>query len=459
MPPIFIGSRPVLKRYIGSTEVTKVYLGLDEIFGAAPPSLPVPSNALACLFGDSRSQGSSGDFPGVNTLNAEGYASWALQAAGYKFSWSANYGVGGSYLIPNDNATYSLRQRLAAVIADPASVVVLLIGVNDGGTALNIWAPEFVYIVTALTGAGKIVMVLDELPYTAVANEAGRLVQIERHQYLASPAVGAISPLVVQVSSFAPMLKAGTTCDFVDGYAPDGLHPKVRGNSVLGGVVGAPMGQLFAAYPSQNNPPTGADDYNAATNPGGCLIPGYMMAGTAGSTAGVTGVVASNHAFSTANAGGVTIDCSMTTDSDGHAQQVIHVHGTPTAGSKTLSYQNLCMTAGNMGYIGAGDYIRSVARVIVDTGAIGFRGFGIGAKLQGNNGVAVNKTTYNFAGTSAEWPSDLPFDEPCASQRNAVYADWSTMTARGITSLLNMSFTGGAPVDFTIRVSRFGVRK
>ncbi|WP_234085275.1 SGNH/GDSL hydrolase family protein [Azonexus sp. R2A61] len=424
----------------------------------AASSLPVPTNNLFSVLGDSRTQSATGDFPATGTINASGYIAWALQAMGYKAYASGNFGIGGSYMIPNNNATYSIRPRLPAVLADPASVVVFLCGVNDTSTPIETLIPEYTYCFQQITAAGKILVVCNELPKTGIS-EAERTAQLARKAWLESPACAAISPLIVQLDTFAPMLKSGTTCDFKDGYAPDNLHPATLGNSVLGATIGAKLAQLFAAQTAYYNAPTGADDYNSSTNPTGCLIPNYMMTGTAGTATGVNGQVATGWSFATGNAGGVTVDCSKGVDADGYDCQIIHVYGTPTAGSKTLAFQSLNQTAGNMGYIGSGDYIRSIARVKVDAGAVGFRGFGIGAKLQGNNGASVNKTKYNFAGTSSEWPSDLPFDAVCVSQRNDVYADWATMTSRGITALLNLAFTGGAPVDFTVRVSRFGVKK
>lgn len=439
---------------VGAAAVAAAYFRGANLIGS---SLPVPTNNLFSVLGDSRTQSATNDYPATGVINASGYIAWSLQAMGYRAYASGNFGVGGSYMLPNNNASLSIRQRLAAVLADPASVVVFLCGVNDTSKPIADLIPEYTYCFEQITAAGKILLVCNELPKTGIG-DAERAAQLARKEWLEGPECKAISPLIVQLDTFSPMLKSGTTCDFVDGYAPDGLHPELLGNSVLGATIGAKLAELFAAQAAYNNAPTGTDDYNASTNPTGCLIPNYMMSGTSGNAFGVTGQVATGWSFATGNTGGATVECSKGVDSDGYDCQVIRVHGTPTAGSKTLAFQNLVQTAGNMDYIGEGDYIRSIARVKVDTGAIGLKGFGIAAKLQGNNGASVSKIKTNFAGGLA-WPSDLDFDEIVVSQRCDVYPEWSTMSSRGITSLLNIGFFGGAPVDFTIRVSRFGVKK
>lgn len=427
-----------------------------------------PLNNLFGVFGDSRTQITTGDLPNTRTINAAGYGAWALQSSGYRAALAngSNFGVGG-------DTTTQMVARLSQVTASPAQVIVFLGGVNDNDdSALSL--TNYVTILDALHQAGKIVVLCNELPFsspllTPAALLSKQAAQLVRRDWLENPARRSQWPNIVQVDTFRPCLKEGTACDFKDGYAPyvdiadpGGLHPQVLGNSVIGAVIGNAMASLYASYPRYDNAPTSAGDvYNASTNQTGVVSPNFMMTGTTGGlgTPAATGQVATSWNMTTTSAGGATITCSKAIDSDGFDQQVIRVTGTPTSGGRSVSIAAFTNNATFLNYLSGGDRVYTVARVSIDAGAIGFRAFGIGAQVNGTyGGVSSNITAYNFASTSFEF-AGVPFNGIACSQLVDVNAGWATGTSRGISPIFNIGFTGGAPVDFTVRISRAGMRK
>jgi hypothetical protein len=260
------------------------------------------------------------------------------------------------------------------------------------------------------------------------------------------------------------MLKDGTICDMKDGYAPDGLHPAMVGNRVLGAVIATTLNLLRSGDLSIRNLPTSlADAYVAGSNPFGCILPDFLLTGTTGTATGVNGQVATGWAFGVGNAGEVTIDVSKGVDSDGFDQQIIHVYGNPTGSSRGINFQKFVNDTTNLGKVAANDQLAVMGRVIVDAGHVGaLRGIGINCSVNGNNGAAQNVTTQGFGGSGTagnEWNmGGAAFDGQIASQIAPVHADWATMTARGLTASLAITY-GAGPLDFTMRVSRLAMRK
>ncbi|MFL9828720.1 GDSL-type esterase/lipase family protein [Rhodoplanes sp. SY1] len=413
---------------------------------------PTPSNNLVVWFGDSRTFGISADPPDTKSITAGGQASWAAHGAGYRCNTIravGNRGIGG-------DTTADMLARISDVVNSGAGVCVFLGGVNDNtDTAATI--ANYGTIFDTLSAANIVTIVCNELPDDTAGHQP---YQIIRRDWLENPARRVTWPKLLQVDTFRPCLKDGTTCNWKDGYAPDGLHPGVYGAKAIGGTLGPTLAQLFAAYSRQDNLPTGAGDaYNASTNPGGCLLSNYMMTGTGGTATGVNGQVPTGWAYNVAQLGtGLTVDVTIDTDADGYARQNIHCYGTSSSGTRTLIFQCLKNDAPTMGYVAAGDRLRSQCHLTVDAGAQGLRGAAVGCQIVGNNGTSQSQSVYNFWGSSSGWISEA-FDGAVVSQYVTVHADWATMTGRSMTDLLNMQINGSATVDFTVRVSRFGRRK
>jgi hypothetical protein len=183
------------------------------------------------------------------------------------------------------------------------------------------------------------------------------------------------------------------------------------------------------------------------------------MTGSATATAGVTGFMPTGWLFNVANSGGATVEASKSTDSDGFDQEVIRISGTPTAGSKSITFQVSTNTTALLNQVAAGDYVRTAARIKLDSNPVGFRSFTLAAIVQGNDGTARNNTGASFSGSN-DWPSTVAaFDAPSISQRALVHAAWATMTARFLTKSVTLNYTGGAPMDFTIRTSRMAMNR
>ena len=417
-------------------------------------AMPTPSNNIYSTFGDSRVQSSVGAPPASRLLPAPGFASWAQNKAGGRCWHDAvgGFGVGG-------DTTTDMVLRLPDVVANPAGTVVFLGGVNDtSGTA---WLANYTEIFDTLSDAGKVIIVCNELPSNEYEDgqpsEAAQVQHLARHAWLSDPARRVTWPNLVQINTFDPCLEPNTNITFKAGYAPDGLHPMVLGNSVIGGVIGDAFNELYADYALQNTlPSSAADAYHVTTNPWGCILPNFLLTGSVTATAGVTGFMPTGWLYNVASAGGATITASKGVDDDGFDCQIIHVTGTPTAGSKSLTFQCASNVAGVMNSVSPGEWLRTVGRVVVDAGGTGFRGFGVGATIVGNDGTVKSNSSFNLTGTANGFLGQA-FDDVVVSQRAEVHASWASMTSRSLTKSFAITYDGGVPVDFTVRISRAGL--
>lgn len=422
------------------------------LIGAVSPAPPlVPANRQFFTFGDSRTQANSGDFPDTKTVNAQCYASWLLDGLDYKarFGRNCNFGVGG------DTSTQALA-RIQAVVDCPAAVGVVLIGVNDGSDAAPTIA-NYIQIFSILKNAGKILIVPNELPFTA-GNAGQQAAQIQRRDWLESPQRKIEYPNIIQVDTFRPCLKVGTTCEFKDGYAPDGLHPMSLGNSVIGRVIAAGMASLYAANTSDRNAPvSAADAYDATTNPGGCIVPGFMMTGTGGKVDNVANTgVPTGWNVSTTSAGGATVVCSKGLDSNGFDALILDITPSGAAGTRKVDVSALTNAVGDLNKLLAGDKVATTGRVkMSDPGPYGAS---MGVQVNGTyGGVAANLTCYNFAPTTVSARSN-DLDLVMTSQVADVNAGWATGTSRIFGTIISASFAGDGPA-FRVTISQAGLRK
>lgn len=419
---------------------------------------PTPSPLLApefIIFGDSRSQVSTGDFPDTKTINAEGYPAWLLQFSGYKLKLArgGNFGVGG-------DTTTQMLARINAVLAHPCPNVVFLGGVNDGADAAATIA-NYVTILDTLINAGKRVIACNELPFTS-GNSGQQNAQIARRDWWENPARLATWPSLIVVDTFRPMWNSATLCDFKAGYAPDGLHPATLGNSVLGATIAAALEPRIAAFSSYRNAPiSNTDAYDATTNPLGCLVAGFMVEGTGGRVDNVLNTgVATGWNVTTTSAGGATLAYSKGVDADGYPTQIIEITGTATAGTRSVSFAALTNQAADLNKLAGGDKVAASGRVKLNSSPL-LRGVGIASQVNGTyGGTAGNLVVYNLAGTTnSSRANDL--DLICASQIADVNSGWATGTGRIYGPLFKIDFSGGDLTANPIRVeiSRAGLRK
>ena len=426
-------------------------MGAGQYAASGGGVTPLSSNEFI-VFGDSRTQVSTGDFPDTKTINAEGYPCWVLQFSGYKLKLArgGNFGVGG-------DSTTQMLARIAAVLAHPCPNVILLGGVNDSSLSESL--TNYPLLIDQLIGGGKRVIMGNELPFTS-GNSGQQDAQIGRRDWIEDPARLVSYPSLIVVDTFRPMWNSATYCDFKTGYAPDGLHPATLGNSVLGNTIATALAPYISSFTSYRNAPTvNTDNYDAATNPFGCLVAGYMMEGTGGRVDNVLNTgVATGWNVGTTNAGGATVTVSKGVDSDGFPTQIIEITGTATAGSRAVTLSALTNSAGDLLKLLPNDNIAASARVKVVRN-VGLRGVGIGAQVNGTyGGSAANLTVYNFAGTT-NGNRDTDLDLVCASQIAAVNAGWATGTSRIYGAIDNIAFSGGSGLDMRIEISRNGLRK
>lgn len=433
---------------------------------AAPVSvLPAPSNNIIGAFGDSRSQPNSSDFIDTKSITVQGYMAWALLQLEFRarFGRNCNFGVGGSQTGNSESAPKGMTSsRLEEVANSAAGVIIFLGGVNDPDAPFSI--ANYITILNRLALAGKVVILCNELPFTS-GNADQKAAQIARRNWLEDPQRKIDWPNIVQVDTFRACLKEGTICDFKDGFAPyqstqdqGGLHPLTEGNIVIGRTIGAAIAPMFANHPSDLNLPTStADLYNAATNPSGCLVGGFMMTGTGGTKDNVANPgVPTGWNVTTTNAGGATVTLSKTLDSLGNEALRVAVVPTGVAGTRTISVACLTNNATNLGYLAGGEKVASCARVKMSSP--GPCGVAVGAQVNGTyGGVAGNLTAYSFAGTSvSSRTSEL--EVVVASQVADVNAGWNTGTARIFGFLGNITFLNDGP-SFEVEISQAGIKK
>jgi len=373
--------------------------------------------------------------------------------------------AGGTYIVnPAQNVTSTAISgygQRANVLGSTASVFVLLGGVNDGTNPVATDGPVYQQIIAALVAAGKIVIVMNELPNSNSSNLGSY--NLARRTFLDVAAYTPYSGSVIKFNSYDLMAQSPTSYLFKAGYinVADALHPNFTGNRALGIGIGAILDGIFAAggYPARNGLPAYvADTAFAGVN---------MFSGTSGTKGtGATGSLATGWTGPSVPAG-YAIDYSKDVDSDGFDQQVITITGTAgTVGAIVSVTLNNFNFAGTIGV--SGDVVQHVARCIVDAGNTGLVGLGVVISASDTtNNVVQNAASFSGSLFNSSLMDDgwmgIAFDGNILSQpvtlRSGGTIDWTTSVTKSIQPSFALAFLGGSPVNVTVRLSRCGIVK
>lgn len=358
-------------------------LRLSAAQAAALPSLVsgagiarvTPGNRRIAYYGDSRaaqvwSTSTSKSIRGV------GYWVEALQGGTVDSLYSENFGVGG------ENSTQWLA-RIAAVLACPASIVVIPDPTNDFRLSTGLTAAQtranMSAIFSQLVAAGKTVITWMPTPRgsTNALDATGLLRQADYAAWLKtqSPTLG------VYVADATSTLYDSGAAGFtpLSGVMSDGLHFGIDGAYRQAVPISAILGTLIprADVLTWSN----ADVYDAANAPRGNLFANGLMTGSGGSTtaggATVSGTWAANWSMVCVNGTGLTITGSITTHTDItgkiHNVQQIAISGTPSAGNPTIDLRQIPSES----LVSEGDVLEVVAFARVAASSAGIAGLGI----------------------------------------------------------------------------------
>ena len=269
----------------------------------------------------------------TNRMTAAGYQAWAQHGSNYRGKCIGNYGVNAQNLTDIQRRLTAVETR-GQILASTASVVVFLAGVNDTNSAITTTGPLYDSIINQLVAAGKIVLVLNEIPNSDQGPGQG-VFNRGRRDYLNAAPYDA--DFVTKLDSYTLMAVSANSDLFKTGYItlPDLLHPNLNGNRVLGlSGIGPLLETLFinAGFPVRNVLSTGAGDVNFAAN--------MPFTGTTGGVgAGVTGLIADAW-NSDATLPGMTVAASITTDPSGKAQQTLTIAGKTMTSGVTVPVTN-----------------------------------------------------------------------------------------------------------------------
>lgn len=483
--------------------MTQIAGVIASIYGAGVV-YPVPANNILAIEGDSRSASSSYDtsYKQTGRLMQTGWVPWMLAASGYRVEVQDMYAVAGQRLdfnlaqltgVPGSASNVYKGNILSggdgsANNPSPtaAGAVVFIASVNGtsfslGGVAADSSSPwlgtngckQYVdAILAAHTTAGKIVLLGDELP---VNNDTGTgplfpARQRERRdglrQYTSSATLVPMRTWdAVADAPDSDFTKAGFA---LNTSTSTKVHYAIPGARALGEYIATIINQMYASYPVRNQLPTGV---NTA---------GYLdsrdMTGTSGTGTNITsGSVPSGFtATRTANAG-LSCDISQVVNADGYTELVVRIYGTGTAAANTIQTFTLNRLLNNGSAASPialnginlvdNDRVFTCARVRVDAGNVGL--VGAGPAIQGQSSTVA----YNSTGDSAAVPPSmfdyagdfggLSMDYAMLSQPITLPVGWSTggATSRLFNASVNLRYYGDRAIDFTVRISRFGVVK
>jgi lysophospholipase L1-like esterase len=318
-----------------------------------------PVGNEVALYGDSRCNYSHIVTGSSTTLTGMGIAFWTqfLTRGRVQFPADLNFGVSG------DTTTGTLA-RIAPVLACRAGTVILLVSTNDTAAGTPDLATRIANIqsmVTQLLAAGKIVIVVPELPRSASAFTGAKL-----QEHLA------ISNFYRSLAATRGVYVADPWLDFVQqgdasalpisGLLYDGLHPAPAGAHYIAKAIAPIINQLFPE-PLYLLPSSTADVFSA-TNPRGMQNANPMMTAMAGTLgANATGQVATGWVLSTANATMSAVGSQVV--SNGKTWQQITISGTPNAAGQDV-YFRTALTPANFS---PGDVIEMACEMEVDAGA------------------------------------------------------------------------------------------
>lgn len=291
----------------------------------------VPSNAIIAFAGDSRTAQAFDATTGRFFLESRGPAAWALPNTGSRFIITSpnQYGVSG-------DTTALLLARWAAVLADPAATIALMIGVNDrrNNQALQQSKDNVTAMLDAAYLAGKWVLLSDEMPLTDPGLVAGQLQNhVDFHTWLAlQAATRSRVRLWASWNSIVDPATIGTTWAPLSGTMLDQsgvlLHPLTKGAKLAGAALATAIQSLLPA-----------NDYSRPYLPGESAAKPVLnanpdMAGIVGSKgSGITGDLATNYT-AVFNAAATGISCACTKETIGGIEyQVFTFSGTGGAGA------------------------------------------------------------------------------------------------------------------------------
>ena len=249
-----------------------------------------------------------------------------------------NFGVNG-------DTSAALLDRIGAVCASDAQIVVVQIGTNDiGALTLAQSKANIDAIVSSLLAAGKHVILLPPLARSlATAAYRGHLFGMIR--YVEEKRFSGTRNLVVISTAAAYIDPLSATGAPKSGLSYDGLHPVARGDYYTSLDVVAYLDKLLppaaAAFFSV------ADSFSAG-NPTGNLLANGILDGTSGTFGGLdggasSGVIATGLQWTYSDNGGdlaglTTTGTKITHPVDGRPGQRIRIAGTYTgAASATLN--------------------------------------------------------------------------------------------------------------------------
>lgn len=421
-------------------------------------ALPIPTNNQFAIFGDSRTSNST-ENTGTEVparLTSYGYGAWALHGCRYRGKLVGNYGVNANTLTNMQTRLTSVETR-GQVLATPASVVVFLGGVNDATSPIGTTGPLYDSIITQLRDAGKIVVLLNEIPNTDQSTQGA--VHLLRRGYL--DAVVYSGNKVVKLNSYDLMALSPTSYNFKTGYItpPDLLHPNLNGNRVLGTAVGNILNALFtgAGFAPRDALATVVND--------AAFAKATMFNGTTGSNGGggASGLVADNWNADIPPTG-LTVVYSKGTDPNGYEQQIVTVTGNSGTAGSIAGFDLSDFSLGGT-FAVSGDTVQHGARVIIDSGNVGLVAVAVDIASSDNTN-AVFQNASQFSGSvynvraleGGAWNGNA-FDGLVLSQPLTLGAGWTASASKGIVTRIGLRFMAGQAVSATIRLSRSCVAK
>lgn len=400
-------------------------------YSAARERKMQPSNLEICLAGDSRTAPATDSSTGRFYLEGRHPLAWAIPMAGNncQLHQAAQYGVGG-------DTTAMLLARWGAVLADQASVIGLLIGTNNFGSA-NLSLQKSIDDVTEMIlrakRAGKVIALANELPRVAPSGISGQQLQnlLDYHAWLTTA-----PDLFSNVYGWNTW---DAISDFsVGAQSLDGLHQNTAGGFALAPGLADVLLRIFGAC-DLSRPVTSVDDTLNA-NP--------RMAGDTGSKgSGVTGKLAANYSCTISGSmTGVSVDCEKEPDGD-EEWQVFRITGTPggTVGAITLRpTTDLTLAAGAI-------YdVRS--RIRVEPGAVNLLTATPEARIDGSATIQTRAVDGYAA----------PDVVPQAGYDLNLWTPPATVPGSGVTTIRGQVVmtigAAGTPVDATVKVKTMGVR-
>lgn len=422
-----------------------------------------PTNRLFYSAGDSRTANdytSSATTAKFQNLGLKNWAAWKLKQR--IFRQGGSLGIGGE-------STAGLLARFDAVLAGiPAgSTIKLMSGVNDRNTSNDFTLAQSQANMTAILDkcfAKKVFPIIGELPRDTGTSASGSTItqaQNDTH-FLYNEWLRNVVPVLYKNVRYsntwdaaAATIGASTQCK--SGFFYDGLHLNDFGAFGASQADVAVMSAMFDASVSFANLATSnADQYNSSTASTGVLVTNPLLTGTSGTVTGaagtVVGTVPTGWALVNTSTGGLTINLSQGTDSEGFAEFVMAITGTPTTANAAV-YLLQSMTAANLN---ANDNVSLGARVAIDAGNSGVRGVTSEVRLTGTTSYTTDDMAAAGGANTGVNPLAAGIDGYQLAPPAIVPA--GTLTVAQIRAAF-VQMDIGVPVSATVRLGRISPRK